>query len=89
MAGTIETLRKEAGIVVERYNLASAPSAFASNPVVADYLNAHGIGSLPLVLVDGAILIAGRYPTNCEFSSVFGFPRSRRWRACSSRSPSC
>ena len=48
---------------VRRYNLAQEPLAFAQNKTVSAFLARSGQESLPLILVDGEIALAGRYPT--------------------------
>ncbi|RPF27304.1 arsenite efflux transporter metallochaperone ArsD [Georgenia muralis] len=57
----LEWLRSQGG-QVSRYNLASEPAAFAGRPAVLDLLQVSGSQGLPLVLVDGAVAMAGRYP---------------------------
>ena len=68
----LDTL-KQHGIDVGRYNLTSAPLKFAQTKAVTDFLQYHGPEDLPLILVDGAVQFAGRYPTNDEFASLIGF----------------
>jgi hypothetical protein len=70
-AADIEWARK-LGIVIERYNLAQQPLVFAGNPVVRDFLEHSGADALPLVLVDGRAVLAGRYPTRAELSEWTG-----------------
>ncbi|MCB2176469.1 MAG: arsenite efflux transporter metallochaperone ArsD [Actinomycetales bacterium] len=60
------------GADVERHNLASEPGTFAGKPVVLDFLQVSGSEGLPLVLVDGAIAMAGRYPTRDELARWAG-----------------
>lgn len=80
----LDTL-KQHGIDVGRYNLTSAPLKFVQTKAVTDFLQYHGPEDLPLILVDGAVQFAGRYPTNDEFASLIGFDpailrsRSGRW----------
>ena len=69
VAVVLEHLKKH-DIIVGRYNLSSAPQAFILNKVVADELHAAGSKALPLILVDGEIVIRKRYPTNEEFCSL-------------------
>ena len=66
---------KQSGGQIERFNLAQQPMAFAENPVVKAFLERSGAEGLPLVLVDGEIALAGRYPTRKElvrFAGVSG-----------------
>jgi len=68
----LDTL-KQHGIDVGRYNLTSAPLKFVQTKAVTDFLQYNGPEDLPLILVDGAVQFAGRYPTNDEFASLIGF----------------
>lgn len=57
------------GIQVERYNLGQQPMAFVQNPTVKALLDNEGVTALPLILVDGAVHLKGRYPTTEERSA--------------------
>lgn len=70
-ASSLEWL-KERGISVSRYNLGHQPGAFAQNALVKGTLQSNGVGCLPLVLADGAIVSQGRYPTREELASKLG-----------------
>lgn len=59
---------KQNGGKIERFNLAQQPMAFAENAVVKSFLERSGAESLPLILVDGEIALAGRYPSRAELS---------------------
>jgi len=63
---------KQHGAVIERYNLAQQPLAFAQNPVVKGFLERSGQQALPLVLVNGEVALAGRYPTRTELARWSG-----------------
>jgi hypothetical protein len=54
------------GVDVSRRGLAQEPEAFASHPRVAGLMAAFGDSALPATLVNGSILIHGRYPTREE-----------------------
>ena len=54
------------GAQVERFNLAQQPLAFADNAVVKSFLQRSGADALPLILVDGEVALAGRYPLRAE-----------------------
>jgi hypothetical protein len=54
------------GAQVERFNLAQQPLAFAENTVVKGFLQRSGAEALPLILVDGEVALAGRYPLRAE-----------------------
>ncbi len=60
------------GVAVERFNLAQQPQAFAANPVVTAALREHGNDCLPLVLVNGAVVSRGCYPTRTELARLAG-----------------
>lgn len=68
-AADLEWLKSK-GLHVERYNLAQQISAFTSNPVVKQTLNAKGSTCLPLLLLDGVIVAEGTYPTREQLSSL-------------------
>ena len=57
---------RQNGARIERFNLAREPMAFAEHPVVKAYLERSGQEGLPLVLVEGEIALAGRYPNRKE-----------------------
>ena len=63
---------KQQGAQVERYNLAQQPLAFAENAVVRAFLQRSGQDALPVVLVDGEMALAGRYPTRTELARWTG-----------------
>jgi hypothetical protein len=74
-ASSLEWL-KERGITVSRYNLGHQPGAFAQNALVKGTLQTNGVGCLPLVLADGAIVSQGRYPTRDELAGKLGLAAS-------------
>lgn len=63
---------KQNGAQVERFNLAQQPLAFADNPTVKGFLERSGQEALPLVLVDGEVALAGRYPNRSELTRWAG-----------------
>ena len=63
---------KQNGAQVERFNLAQQPLAFAENPTVKGFLQRSGQEALPLVLVDGEVALAGRYPSRSELTRWAG-----------------
>ena len=58
------------GIVVTRRGLAQEPEAFASNSCVAHAMAEFGDAALPLTVVNGAVLVRGRYPTRDELANA-------------------
>lgn len=63
---------KHEGIPVERFNLAQQPTVFAETPAVKAFLERSGADALPVVLVDGEVALAGRYPTRAELTRWAG-----------------
>ncbi|MDD4914393.1 MAG: arsenite efflux transporter metallochaperone ArsD [Methylococcales bacterium] len=63
---------RQNGAIIERYNLAQQPMAFAENAVVKGFLERSGAEALPLSLVDGEIALAGRYPDRAELARWVG-----------------
>jgi hypothetical protein len=59
---------KQHGAEIERFNLAQQPMEFAENSTVRSFLERSGQDALPLILVDGDIALAGRYPTRAELT---------------------
>lgn len=59
---------KQNGVQIERFNLAQQPLAFAENQLVKGYLERSGEEALPLILVDGEVALAGRYPHRNELA---------------------
>ena len=70
-AADVEWARQQ-GARVERFNLAQEPLAFAGNPVVKGFLDRSGAEALPLVLLDGEVALAGRYPARAEVARWLG-----------------
>jgi hypothetical protein len=63
---------KHSGGQIERFNLAQQPMDFVNNVVVKAFLERSGAEGLPLVLVDGEIAMAGRYPARNELARFAG-----------------
>ena len=70
---TVHYVLKQRGFDVARYNLASEPNRFVENAHVQAEI-AKGLDTLPLTLVDGAILKRGAYLTNDEIAELTGLP---------------
>ena len=66
---TVLNTLKQYGIEVQRFNLTSAPEEFVKSKAVTEYLQKFGPDKLPVATVEDMIVIAGRYPTNEEFTS--------------------
>lgn len=69
----LNTLKKN-GVEVERFNLSSAPQEFVTNKVVNSFIREKGVDGLPITVLEGAIIITGRYPTNEEFAKLLDLP---------------
>lgn len=63
---------KQSGVQVERFNLANEPMVFAQNAAVKGFLERSGQEALPLILVDGEMALAGRYPSRAELARWVG-----------------
>ena len=63
---------KQQGAAIERFNLAQQPMAFADNSTVKAFLERSGAEALPLILVDGEVALAGRYPNRNELARWTG-----------------
>lgn len=70
-AADVDWLKQNGG-QIERYNLAQQPLAFAENSTVRAFLERSGQDGLPLVLVDGEMALAGRYPRRAELARWAG-----------------
>ena len=62
------------GATVTRHNLSSEPDAFVANAKVTGLLAAFGEKALPTLLVDGEIVVHGRYPSREELAGLLGAP---------------
>jgi hypothetical protein len=63
---------KKNGVQIDRFNLAQQPMEFANNQVVREFLERSGAEALPLILVDGEVALAGRYPNRTELARWTG-----------------
>ncbi|MCW2275791.1 arsenite efflux transporter metallochaperone ArsD [Rhodoblastus acidophilus] len=63
---------KQNGARIERFNLAQQPMAFAENAIVKGFLERSGAEALPLILIDGEVALAGRYPNRAELARWTG-----------------
>ena len=71
---------KQNGVVVHRYNLAHQPDAFAKAADVTAAVAAAGMECLPIVRVNGIIVLRGTYPSRdqlaqwCQVSTATSLP---------------
>lgn len=70
-AADVEWVRQN-GTLIERFNLAQQPMAFANQPAVKEALERLGVSSLPLTVVDGNVQCSGRYPSREELAAWAG-----------------
>jgi AhpD family alkylhydroperoxidase len=63
---------KQNSAQIERFNLAQQPLAFAENAAVKAFLESAGQEGLPLILVDGEVVLSGRYPSRDELIKWLG-----------------
>ncbi|WP_075363686.1 arsenite efflux transporter metallochaperone ArsD [Desulfosporosinus metallidurans] len=73
---TVLNSLKKNGIEVDRFNLTNAPMEFVNNKAVNDFINTKGVDELPITVLEGEILITGRYPSNEEFAKLLNIPIS-------------
>ena len=79
-AADLDWLRGQ-GVLVERFNLAQQPEAFAANDVVPEALEAGGNGCLPMVVVDGQIAGRGEYPDRDTLAAFAGLRAKQATRS--------
>ena len=63
---------KQNGAQIERFNLAQQPMAFAENSIVKNFLERSGAEGLPLIMLDGEVVLSGRYPSRDELVGWLG-----------------
>lgn len=71
----LNTLKKN-GVEVDRYNLSNAPQEFIMNKVVNNFIRDKGVKGLPITVLDGDIVITGRYPKNEELVKLLDIPEN-------------
>ena len=74
---------------IERFNLAQQPQAFVDNAIVSAFLQRSGPNALPLILVDGEVALAGRYPKRAELAVWIGIDVPANTGCCSDRGGCC
>jgi arsenite-transporting ATPase len=63
---------KGRGVDITRHNLANDPTIFAQTEPVRQFLEAAGSDGLPITLVNGAVVLTGRYPSRAELERYAG-----------------
>jgi hypothetical protein len=61
---------KGQGVIVQRHNLSQNPAAFVENQLVNSTLAEKGEAALPLMLLNGKVAVAGRYPNRNELAGL-------------------
>jgi len=64
-AAFLDQLAKS-GVEVERHNLAQNPIKFVENATVKKRIDEGGMEVLPILMIDGEIVLEGRYPDETE-----------------------
>lgn len=58
------------GVTVQRFGLSQEPQAFVQQPKIKGLMLAFGDKGLPATLVNGEVLMFGRYPTREEIAAA-------------------
>ena len=74
----------EQGAKVERFSQADQAAVFDENATVRSFIDRSGPAALPLVLVDGEIAMAGRYPNRAELGLWLGVEAEPEVSGCCS-----
>jgi hypothetical protein len=84
---------KKNAVTIERFNLSQQPMAFAENAAVKGFLERSGEEALPLILLDGEVALAGRYPNRSELARWAGItatePKPESGDSCCSGKKCC
>ncbi|EKA9349906.1 arsenic metallochaperone ArsD family protein [Cronobacter sakazakii] len=63
---------KKNGVDIQRYSLAKNPQQFLNTPT-------SGMESLPVTLLDGKLVMAGKLPTREDIARWSGIPLTQDW----------
>ena len=66
VSSLVDKLNKS-GASIERYNLTNNTKEFVENKTINNLLSEKGEDILPVVMVNGEVLMTGKYPSNEEF----------------------
>lgn len=61
---------KAQGVSVNRYNLSQNPDAFIKEETINKLLSEKGEDSLPIVMLNGQIILQSRYPNRSELTEL-------------------
>ncbi|WP_430789652.1 arsenite efflux transporter metallochaperone ArsD [Virgibacillus flavescens] len=70
VASAVFSLQKK-GFTINRYNLANEPGEFVDNKIVNKFLEEQGPDRLPVVLLNGEIVLEANYPTTTQLAEWF------------------
>jgi len=73
---TVFNSLKKNGVEVQRFNLSDSPQEFVDNKVINKFINEKGVDEFPITLLDGEIVLTGKYPTNEELVKFLDVPIS-------------
>lgn len=65
---------KQQGANIERFNLSQQAIEFTNNATVKGILENGGQEALPVLLVDGQLVLAGRYPSRSDLARWLEIP---------------
>ena len=71
---TVLSSLEKNNVKIERFNLSNSPGEFITNKVVNTYIKEKSVEGLPVTVVDGEIVITGRYPRNEEIAKLLDIP---------------
>ncbi|EKT0591473.1 arsenite efflux transporter metallochaperone ArsD [Morganella morganii] len=84
---------KKQGANVRRFNLGQEPMEFVNNAKAKVFLETAGADALPLLLLDGEVVLTGRYPKRHELARWFGIrisdEKSAPSAACCGNNKTC
>ncbi len=75
IAVVVETLKRK-NITVDRFNLRDHPQVYVDNKSINECLMKEGAEVLPIITVDGEIVMTKAYPSNQQIAEWLGIPVS-------------
>lgn len=87
--GTPAPNGRKNGVDIQRYSLAKNPQQFLNTPVIKEFLNSSGMESLPVTLLDGKLVMAGKLPTREDIARWAGIPLTQDWSEDSTQPRCC
>ena len=73
---TVLSSLEKNNVKIDRFNLSNAPGEFINSKVANAYIKENGVEGLPITVVDGEIVITGKYPGNEEIAKLLDIPMS-------------